>query len=525
MSALNTDKISALLDEFSPEEVPIERRIFVNRNLRMNSIEFFGFDMDYTLAEYTTAFEVLQVQMTVERLVKNLGYPKALADLPYDPEFAIRGLIIDKRHGNILKADSHRHIVKALHGDAELQKDERRALYRHERVRMKSDRYALVDTLFAVPETWLFSKLVEMEDAKGQKRVRADRYGTIFEDVRKTIDTIHADESLKSIVMADIGTYIHRDPELPRTLVRLRNAGKRLFLLTNSLGNYTQAVMSHLLDGLRTDRPDWRQYFDIIGVGSRKPAFFETTEPFKRLDDRFQPTAAKVRSFEHGAMYHAGNRADFERFLGDGGDHVLYVGDNMYGDIMRSKALTSWRTAMIVPELETELLRISALRETLVRREELDTLRRQLDSEIHHQEHMLSGLRGLAREPTVVNSDDVDVQPPSPVDARPGLDRTSVKQAIAQAQKQLKSREKQLQSTLQRIHEINTEVARAFNPRFGMVFKCHDEHSIFGEQLEDYACLYTSRVVNFSKVSPFQYFRAPHDFLPHEVPPLPRRIG
>ena len=64
------------------------------------------------------------------------------------------------------------------------------------------------------------------------------------------------------------------------------------------------------------------------------------------------------------------------------------------------------------------------------------------------------------------------------MDARPGLDRTSVKQAIAQAQKQLKSREKQLQSTLQRIHEINTEVARAFNPRFGMVFKCHDEHSI-----------------------------------------------
>jgi hypothetical protein len=176
---------------------------------------------------------------------------------------------------------------------------------------------------------------------------------------------------------------------------------------------------------------------------------------------------------------------------------------------------------MIVPELETELLRLSALRETLVRREELDTLRRQLDSEIHHQEHMLSGLRGLARETVQARADDQ----PAPPETRPTLDRDAVKQAISHAQKQLKSREKQLQSTLQRIHEINIEVARAFNPRFGMVFKCHDEHSIFGEQLEDYACLYTSRVVNFSKVSPFQYFRAPRDFLPHEVPPIPRRIG
>ena len=38
---------------FSPGEGrPPENRIFVNRSLRLDKIKFYGFDMDYTLAEY-----------------------------------------------------------------------------------------------------------------------------------------------------------------------------------------------------------------------------------------------------------------------------------------------------------------------------------------------------------------------------------------------------------------------------------------------------------------------------------------
>ena len=42
------------------------------------------------------------------------------------------------------------------------------------------------------------------------------------------------------------------------------------------------------------------------------------------------------------------------------------------------------------------------------------------------------------------------------------------------------------------------------------------ENSRFGEQVEDYACVYTSRVSNFRFYSPMQYFRGPRDRMPHE---------
>ena len=37
-----------------------------------------------------------------------------------------------------------------------------------------------------------------------------------------------------------------------------------------------------------------------------------------------------------------------------------------------------------------------------------------------------------------------------------------------------------------------------------------------GEQVEAYACVYTSRVSNFRFYSPMQYFRGPRDRMPHE---------
>ena len=37
------------------------------------------------------------------------------------------------------------------------------------------------------------------------------------------------------------------------------------------------------------------------------------------------------------------------------GIQVLYVGDHIYGDILRSKKTLGWRTMLVVPELATEL--------------------------------------------------------------------------------------------------------------------------------------------------------------------------
>ena len=55
-----------------------------------------------------------------------------------------------------------------------------------------------------------------------------------------------------------------------------------------------------------------------------------------------------------------------------------------------------------------------------------------------------------------------------------------------------------------------------FNPWWGLIFKMNNKNSLFGEQVEDYACLYTSRVSNFINYSPLHYFRAPRQPMAHE---------
>ena len=65
----------------------------------------------------------------------------------------------------------------------------------------------------------------------------------------------------------------------------LRRAGKKVFLLTNSLFDYTQVVMNymyqyflrdqHLTPETRKDIKEgtWMDYFDVIIAGGNKPAF------------------------------------------------------------------------------------------------------------------------------------------------------------------------------------------------------------------------------------------------------------
>ena len=46
---------------------------------------------------------------------------------------------------------------------------------------------------------------------------------------------------------------------------------------------------------------------------------------------------------------------EFERLLGVPSSSVLYVGDHIYGDMLRSKKESAWRTAMVIQELDAEL--------------------------------------------------------------------------------------------------------------------------------------------------------------------------
>jgi hypothetical protein len=77
----------------------------------MQHIDAVGFDMDYTLAMYKPeTFEVLAYTLTCEKLVNVYGYPTEVLRYEYDHEYMVRGLVVDKKRGNILKMDRHKYV-------------------------------------------------------------------------------------------------------------------------------------------------------------------------------------------------------------------------------------------------------------------------------------------------------------------------------------------------------------------------------------------------------------------------------
>ncbi len=199
----------------------------------------------------------------------------------------------------------------------------------------------------------------------------------------------------------DIGRYIFRDPELGPALHKLRSGGKKLFLLTNSLWDYTDVVMSFLLDGVVTEYPSWRNYFDVVITGAAKPAFFTEGRPFLEVDasTRENTVLGEAKALERWKVYQGGNLPALERMTGIGGEKVLYVGDHIYGDILRSRKASLWRTCMVVQELEDEIRYTEGRGEEIARLGEVELLIARLDDELNVRKGMLNALdRRLDRD-------------------------------------------------------------------------------------------------------------------------------
>ena len=111
----------------------MEEKVYVNRTLNLRKIRYLGFDMDHTLVRYkSAAFEQTTHELVLENLLTR-GYPGAVKELPFDYDLAIRGLVIDKQKGNLLKVSRHGAIRAAYHGvkplEFALQKQEYASTY------------------------------------------------------------------------------------------------------------------------------------------------------------------------------------------------------------------------------------------------------------------------------------------------------------------------------------------------------------------------------------------------------------
>jgi 5'-nucleotidase len=484
-------------------DAPRKSRVYVNRNLRLDRIEMVGFDMDYTLAIYNqAAIEDLSMRATLDKLVVNKGYPEAIRHLAYDPALAIRGLVVDKANGNVFKPDRYGFPGRARHGLAPVERQRITELYQRERVRLSTRRYAWIDTLFALPEAVLYTCLVDYFDH--HELASKPDYSTLWENIRECIDLAHRDGSIKEHVRANIGDYIEHDPHLAETLHKLRSSGKRLFLLTNSAWDYTDPVMGYLLDGQMDAYPSWRNYFDVIVVSAGKPEFFTEEHPFVELDGDGQPLGRSSEGpFVRGRIYSAGNLKQFEVRARASGDSVLFVGDHIYGDMLRSRKSSSWRTAMVVQELEHEISTSEGQKPNLAALDRLDARLVELDAELHERQ---SAMRGLLRLDSDLPSEGDEVD--------------DVGSKLHAAQRSVKDDIDRLRAELKRVRTEHRTVEResdlAFNQHWGPIFREGYEISKFGEQVEAYACIYTSRVSNLRFYSPMQYFRGPRDRMPHE---------
>lgn len=479
-------------------DIPRARQIFVNRNLRLSRVELVGFDMDYTLAIYhQRRLEQLSFDMTLAKLVSHFKYPEWIKTITYDHQFVMRGLFVDRKNGNLIKIDRFGFVGRGYHGRQPLSEETMQKLYRNERIRLKNPEYAWIDTLFALPEACIFAEIIERFEKQGTQV----NYSQLYDDIREAIDTVHRDNSLKAEIRKDIGKYIFKDPELGPALHRLRSGGKKLFLLTNSLWDYTEAVMHYLLDGVVPEYPSWRNYFDLIVTGASKPDFFANGKPFLEIDASSSDNRVigEATTLERGKVYQGGNLNAFERLSGSVGERVLYVGDHIYGDILKSKKSTMWRTCMVVQEIEDEIAYTDTRKEEITRLSEVEVLRTHIDDELSSHKSLLNV-----------------------VERR--LERDSLS---ADQRKELEDERRAIKvelDTLRKAHKECTEVAdtlesdveRGFNPYWGLLFKEGHENSRFGEQVEQYACVYTSRVSNFLQYSPMQYFRSPRDLMAHE---------
>ncbi len=494
----HTTQLVLPLDDFQSRTpgpgIPRPNRVFCNRNLKMSGIAWVGFDMDYTLAIYDQpAMDDLSIRATIMKLIGR-GYPDFIKTVPVSTQFPVRGLLIDKRFGHVLKMDRYKHVHKGYHGFLELTKEELRALYHSKKIRPATPRYHWIDTLYALSEVATYAALVDAMEKKGY----AVDYSRLFTDIRECIDEAHRDGTILNEVMANLPHFVHRDPNLAPTLHKLRSAGKKLFVLTNSRWAYTDKMMTYLLGGAMGEYPTWKNFFDVVVVAATKPIFFTEKRPLLERDGETLRPA--VPPLERGKVYEGGNLVDFERILGATGDEVLYVGDHIYGDILRSKKDSAWRTAMVIQELETEIAAYESCKEDFAQIEGLDDQREHLEDDLRYYQARIKEITRLIEH--------------KPTNGVPVAEHEAERMRFKRAVERIRGKLRQIEAEVSAL-ERRTDLR--FHPYWGSLLKEGNEQSSFGKQVDDYACLYTSRVSNFIAYSPQQTWRSPRDVMAHEI--------
>jgi hypothetical protein len=278
--------------------------------------------------------------------------------------------------------------------------------------------------------------------------------------------------------------------------------------VTNSEWSYTVAMMSWTFDRYLGDLgvKSWRDLFDVVVVGARKPEFFTTRNPFFEIVTEEGLLKPVVGGLKPGAAYFGGSAPQVERHLGISGDEILYVGDHMFGDVHVTKSVLRWRTGLVLRELEEEIEAIERFQrdeqEIAVRMAEKEALETELAQMRIALQRMRDGYGPRHFGPETSEgagggSRSLDAE------------RSALHENIAQLRARLGDLDHELAP-------LAKEAAELSNARWGLLTRAGNDKSHLARQVERYADVYTSRVSNFLFATPFVYLRSPRGSLPHD---------
>lgn len=454
--------------------------IYVNRTLNMKQIAAIGFDMDYTLVRYdSAAFEEMTYKEIQKKLLEVKKYPAAVGELKFKFDLAIRGLVIDKPHGNVLKLSTYSKVKHAYHGLSEMDFKTQQKIYQGLVIDLNdSERFSIVDTTFSISYCVLYMQMVELKDKKPE--LGLPDYTTIEADILEALDTSHRDGSLKGQVKKNVKKFIVQDPQIVLSLERFKKHGKKLWVITNSDYEYSKLLLDYAITPFLKEHKGWAELFNLVVTLASKPRFFTDKMPLLQID----PGTGLMRN-HHGkiedGIYQGGNAQTIQKNAGLSGEQILYLGDHIYGDVLQIKKTCNWRTALVIDELIAE---IAALEKS----------------------------ENLSKEINILMSEKVILEQK--------LDELFDREI----EKGKKPDKEKVQAAFGKIEKVDKKIGKLirshsshFNPYWGETMRAGVEPSRLAGQIEKYACIYMSKISDFADYSPRTYYRPRKKTLPHEA--------
>ena len=288
-------------------------------------------------------------------------------------DFPVRGLLIDKRFGHVLKMDRYKFVDEGLPRlPRALERGAARALPLEEDspgdAALPLDRHALRAQRGGA------LRRAHRGDGEGGLRRSTTRASSPTSARASTRRTATAPSSTRSPATSPrfVTTRSRARADAPQAPQRRQEAlpADELALVVHRQDD------DYLLGGAMTEYPTWRNYFDVVIVAATKPAFFQERRPLLERDGENGRTRRASRS-SAARSTRAATCTTSSAPSASTGDEVLYVGDHIYGDILRSKKESAWRTAMIIQELEVEVAAYESCKADFARTEELEEAREQ----------------------------------------------------------------------------------------------------------------------------------------------------